>query len=314
MTITEAARFLKEHDRFIVLTHVRPDGDAIGSACALCDVLRAVGKTAKMLYNPEITERYKEYAAPYIAEDDYEPDTVVSVDLASENLFPENAKKYLSSVDICIDHHPSKSGYAKNTCVDPQRAACGEIIYDIAVSLDAYITKEAAELLYIAISTDTGCFQYSNTNGAALRTAGLLSDMGADVAAINKRMFRTKSRSRMLIEGAVMSSMEFYYDNRAAVCVITREMMEKYGATENDMEDVASIPGAVEGVLCGVTIRELDSGSKASVRTTEQVNATEICAKLGGGGHAMASGCSSETMSVYELRDAILAILETVFE
>ena len=117
MTIQETAALLQTMDRVLLLTHVRPDGDTIGSAAALCRALRDLGKTAYLLPNPGITETYACYAAPYWAEEGFEPDFVVSVDIAALGLLPENAKKYASRIDLAIDHHPSNEGFAKENCV-----------------------------------------------------------------------------------------------------------------------------------------------------------------------------------------------------
>ena len=162
MTIQETAALLQTMDRVLLLTHVRPDGDTIGSAAALCRALRDLGKTAYLLPNPGITETYESYAAPYWAEEGFTPDFVVAVDIAALSLLPENAKKYASCIDLAIDHHPSNEGFAKESCVLAEMAACGEIIYEIA-GLMTPMTAEIALPLYVAVSTDTGCFVYANT-------------------------------------------------------------------------------------------------------------------------------------------------------
>ena len=156
MTIQETAALLQTMDRVLLLTHVRPDGDTIGSAAALCRAMRDLGKTAYLLPNPGITETYESYAAPYWAEEGFTPDFVVAVDIAALSLLPENAKKYASCIDLAIDHHPSNEGFAKESCVLAEMAACGEIIYEIA-GLMTPMTAEIALPLYVAVSTDTGC-------------------------------------------------------------------------------------------------------------------------------------------------------------
>ena len=117
MTIQETAALLQTMDRVLLLTHVRPDGDTIGSAAALCRALRDLGKTAYLLPNPGITETYESYAAPYWAGEDFVPEHVVSMDIAALSLLPENAKKYAGSIELAIDHHPSNEGFAKESCV-----------------------------------------------------------------------------------------------------------------------------------------------------------------------------------------------------
>lgn len=162
MTTAEAAARLAAMDQVLILTHVRPDGDTIGSAAALCCGLRALGKTAYLLPNPELTATYAPYAAPYLAEADFVPAYVVSVDIAALSLLPENARPYQDRIALAIDHHPSQEFFARETCLEADSAACGEIMYDILRQLTP-LTPEMALPLYVAVSTDTGCFVYSNT-------------------------------------------------------------------------------------------------------------------------------------------------------
>ena len=177
MTTAEAAARLAAMDQVLILTHVRPDGDTIGSAAALCCGLRALGKTAYLLPNPELTATYAPYAAPYLAEADFAPAYVVSVDIAALSLLPENARPYQDRIALAIDHHPSQEFFARETCLEADSAACGEIVYDILRQLTP-LTPEMALPLYVAISTDTGCFVYSNTTPRSHRIAAQLMDCG----------------------------------------------------------------------------------------------------------------------------------------
>ena len=181
MTIQETAALLQTMDRVLLLTHIRPDGDTIGSAAALCQALRDMGKTAYLLPNAGTTETYKPYAEGYWGAEDFKPDYVVSVDIAALSLLPENAKKYAGCIHLAIDHHPSNEGFAPHLCVMPEMAACGEIIYEI-VHLLTPVTKEIALPLYVAVSTDTGCFVYANTSAHTHRVAAALLETGIDVA------------------------------------------------------------------------------------------------------------------------------------
>lgn len=147
MTPQQAAAFLTAHDNYLILTHVRPDGDTIGCGAGLCRALRQIGKTAYILENPEVTELFTNYVEGLTVGPDFVPGTVVSVDIAARSLFPEAAKPYLDRVDLAIDHHPSQEFFAKETCLDSKRAACGQLILDI-VKQFAKITPEIGEALY----------------------------------------------------------------------------------------------------------------------------------------------------------------------
>jgi len=312
MTSQQAAQFLLDHDNYLILTHLRPDGDTIGCAAALCRALRQAGKTAHVLPNPEATSLFTPYLEDLLAPENWKPGTVVSVDIAAKGLFPENALPYLPRVDLAIDHHPSQEFFAKETCLDAGRAACGELMYDI-VKQFCQISPEIGTALYVAISTDCGCFVYGNTTAGTHRIAADLIDCGIPVAQLNKRHFRTKSLTRMKLESAIIDGMDLHESGTIALAAITLDMMAQLEATERDAEDIAALVGQLEGVKTSVTIRELAPGKcKLSVRTDpNDLNASHVCALLGGGGHAAASGATVEG-TVAQAKEAILAAIRQV--
>jgi phosphoesterase RecJ-like protein len=293
LTLNETAEWLLKHDDYLLLTHLRPDGDTLCSAAALAHALQKAGKHAWILDNPGMTERYRMYVGAYTAPAAFSPQHIVTVDTASETLFPVCAEAYRGKVELSIDHHGSNTAYAKQVCLLPDKAACGEIILELLELLRVPLDDEMAQLLYVAISTDTGCFAYGNTTADTLYAAAKLVSAGADNRRINKEFFRTKGKSRIAVEGAALSGLTFYRDGTIAVIQLTLDMIAKAGATEDDLENIASLPAEIEGVAAGVTVRELGPGhSKISLRTTDEVNASAICAHFGGGGHAQAAGCS----------------------
>ncbi len=312
MTPQQAAAFLMAHDGFLILTHLRPDGDTIGCAAGLCQALRQVGKIAHVLPNREATSLFTPYLEGLLAPDAFVPATVISVDIAAKSLFPENALPYLDGVDLAIDHHPSQEFFAKETCLDSGRAACGELVYDIIKEF-CPVTAHIAAPLYVAISTDCGCFAYGNTTAGTHRTAAELIDCGIPLAQLNKLHFRTKSIKRMRLESAIINGMELHDQGTVAIASVTLDMMAALDATERDAEDIASLIGQLENVKTGVTLRELAPGKcKLSVRTDPaDLNASKVCALLGGGGHAAASGATVDG-TVAEAKAAILAAIHQV--
>lgn len=314
MNVTETAALLRSRDRVLLLTHVRPDGDTIGSAAALCRALRDLGKEAYLLPNPEITATYAPYAAPYWAPEGWEPSFVVSVDIAALSLLPENAKVYAGRIDLAVDHHPSQEFFAAGTCLEAESAACGEIVYAIIRELTA-VTPEIALPLYVAISTDTGCFVYSNTTARTHRIAAELFAAGIDPAPVNKALFRTKSKTRLAMEARMVADMELYDHDRVVVMTIPLALREQMHATDADIEELSSLAALVEGTDCGVTLRELRPGTvKLSLRTGPRVNATLVCKKLGGGGHAAAAGATIEGTLEQAKRATLAAIAEVTGE
>ncbi len=294
LNVTQAAALLRSFDNILILTHVRPDGDTVGSAAGLCAGLRALGKTAYLLPNPELTDTAAPYFRPYAAPEGFRPEKVVSTDIATTDLFPENARPYRDRVDLAIDHHPSFEGFGRENLVRSSAAATGEIIYDILARLGP-VTAEMALPLYVAVSTDCGCFAYNNTTAYTHAVAAALLRTGIDFQAVNKVFFRTKTKKRMALEAAMLSAAEYHDRDRTVVLAVPLSLMERVGASETDAEDLSALGGQIEGVDCAVTMRELRPDVwKFSLRTGPRVNATRVCALLGGGGHAAAAGCTVE--------------------
>ena len=308
LTVQETAALLRGFDRVLILTHVRPDGDTVGCAAALCAALRALGKTAWLLPNPGLTDTTAPYAAPYAAPEGFVPEQVVSVDIATVGLFPDNALPYRDRVDLAVDHHPSFEHFGKENIVRPEAAACGELMLDILREL-VPVTPEIALPLYVAISTDTGCFQYTNTTADTHRAAAALMNTGIDFRTVNKVFFRTKTRKRLALEADMLANMEFYDAGRVVLLFVPISLMDRIAATESDAEDLSSLGGQIEGTDCAVTLRELRPDVwKLSVRTGARVNATNVCRELGGGGHAAAAGCTVEA----PLKDVKRLILQAI--
>ena len=185
---------------------------------ALCRALRDLGKEAHLLYNPEITATYEPYAREYWAPEGWEPAFVVSTDVAVPGLLTDNAAPYAGRIDLAIDHHPSHSYFAAESYVDASAAACGEILWQVIRELTP-ITPAIALPLYVAIATDCGCFVYSNTTPRTHRIAAELMDL-IDVSAVNKSLFRTKSKVRLAMESRMVADMELYDNDRVVVMTI----------------------------------------------------------------------------------------------
>ena len=293
MKTSETAKLFLAKDNFLLLTHKNPDGDTLGSASALCSALRRAGKTAYLFPNIEITKKYKPFSEPFFAPKGYQASYTVAVDIATEKLFPQG---FEGKADFCIDHHPSNTKYTKQSLIAPSKASCGEIVMQLIKALNGDISQEEANLLYVAVSTDCGCFVYSNTRADTLRAAAELLECGADNTTLNIALFRKISQARMKLEGMIYSGMEFYREGRISVATITQEMLRQTGATEEDLDDISSLAGKAENAVLSITIREQPNGeSRISLRSSPEVDCSEICAVFGGGGHAMAAGCTIQS-------------------
>ena len=237
---------------------------------------------------------------------------MVSTDVATVNLLPDNAQPYKERIDLAIDHHPSQEFFAKETCLEADKAACGEIIWKICGALGV-MSADVAIPLYVAVSTDCGCFVYANTTPPphTHKVAAALMEQGIPFQALNKKHFRTKSMRRLKLESLILKNMHLYHDGTVAVAPISLGMMAEAGATSEDTDDLAAFLGQIEGVLHTATIREHEGGEcRISVRTrADLLNATKVCARLGGGGHKAASGCTVKG-TVAEAERAILAAID----
>ena len=290
MKAESCAALLKARDRILLVTHRNPDGDTMGSAAALCSALRRCGKTAYLYPNRQVIAKLLPFVEHFYAPAEFTPDYVITVDVATEKMFADG---FSGPVDLCIDHHPSNSHYAAGELIDPDRAATGEIVLDVIRALCASLTKDEADLLYIALTTDCGCFQYANTDAHALRTAAELLEAGADNSRLNQLFFRKVSAARLKLEGLIYNSMSFYKDGKVVFAIVTDEMLTQAGATEDDCDDLAGLAGRAECGSVSITIRDWPGGaSKVSVRSGADFDSCALCARFGGGGHKMAAGCN----------------------
>ncbi len=305
-TAKQAADFLKNARDVYILSHVYPDGDTLGSAFALCRMLQKMGKRAKVLCEHTPSPRYA-FLQEGILEEDFSPETVVCVDVADESLLGSRLQsRFGGKIHLCIDHHASNVEYAGLNWIDSRAAATAEMIWELLPLLEVQGDPQIAACIFTGITTDTGCFRYSSATPRTYRIAADLMEQGAKAGEINRAMFDTKTRSLMEIERRATDSMEFFYEDRCAVMAVTLEMIRLSGAGEDDLEGLPAIPRQVEGVLAGVTLREKKPGEfKISVRAQAPLNAAELCAIYGGGGHDTAGGCSLSG-SLQQVREKML--------
>ena len=306
VSIKQVCRFLKKHDNYVIITHAQPDGDTLGSASALCLGLHQLGKKVTIICPDEIPEKYGFFTLGCV-DSSFEEQTVIACDVADLVLIGKLRERYEGKIDLCIDHHVSNKRFADKLLLDEKASACGEIVYAVLKGLKVNINLIIAAALYCAISTDTGCFKYSNTTAKSHRIVADLFDMGVDYENINRLMFETKSRGRVEMERRALDGMTFHFDNKCAVMVVTAAMRKETGCGDDELEGVTAIPRTIEGVLAGVTIKEKDNGAyKISLRTYPPLNASVICQNLGGGGHRNAAGC--------ELEGSLDSIIQKVLE
>ena len=308
LSVSRAAELLMQRDNITLLCHRRPDGDTVGSAFALYYALKTLGKEVRVLCADPLPKLY-DYLYPGYKPCRilYEPvEYVVAVDVATAGMLGGLEERYGTMVDLCIDHHPSNSDYAAQTCLWSEAGACAEPVAAIIKAIGLPVSGRIAECIYTGLATDTGGFRYSNTSAGSMRLAAEIMESGVDTALLNTRIFESESKAKVLAEAAMMSALQFYADDRIAVMPVTLAVRAATGVTGEELEDVAGIPRKIEGVQLGITIKEHEDECHISLRSKEPVNADEIAKVFGGGGHRFAAGCTIKA-SVEEAAGLLVA-------
>ena len=304
MTRCEVAQWLLGRDRLCILTHGRPDGDTIGSSAALCLGLRKIGKTAYILENPELSGKLDFLHEGLTEERFAEGDTLVSVDVASVSMLPEAWKGF--DIALRIDHHGTAQSFTVQELVDPSAAACGEIIYDVLQEMGVELDSKIAKALYVAVSTDTGCFRFANTTAHTFQVAAACAATGAELYPINQELFDTNSMTKLKIQSWMVDNLKSYRDGAIAICAMPKAVEAQ--ATSDDMDNISGFLRSIEGVKICALLREKEQGGRLSVRAVPGYDASAVCARFGGGGHKGASGASL-MMSLDEAAQAVENVL-----
>jgi phosphoesterase RecJ-like protein len=311
----KAAEFFKNNNNYTILCHVNPDGDTLGSGYALCGALHILGKQARVICDDKPSPRF-DYLLNCLDNNvrllqvDVAKEVIVTVDVADTDLLGELKNKY-PKIDMCIDHHISNTDYAAATLLDTSAAACAEVTWNLIKELVGSETLKSADCgaaiagaIYTGISTDTGCFKYSNTTADTHLIAAELMNYGFDFQRINYVMFEMKTRERVELEKQAFAGIQYFFEGKCAVITLTAAMLE--GIDPEDASNVSALPKQIDGVVTGVVIKERGEGVyKVSVRSSSEVNAQIICNTLGGGGHLRAAGCTL-TGDLDSVREMIL--------
>ena len=267
-----------------------------------------MGKTAHILTNPELTEKYAALHTGLTKDAPEEGDILVSVDAGSVGMLPEAHRYLAEKIALRIDHHGTADSFTPMELVEPETAACAEIIYKISRELEVPLDKEMATALYTAVSTDTGCFRYANTTAHSFQVAAACLEAGAPVFALNQELFETNALARLRVQSYMLQNAIFLKNGAFVICALPKAVERQFGATEDDLDNISGFPRTFAGVKLAVTIREEEKGAKLSVRAVPGYDAAALCAKFGGGGHRGAAGASTSLtleQAVQEVRAAI---------
>ncbi|MBE6776863.1 MAG: bifunctional oligoribonuclease/PAP phosphatase NrnA [Ruminococcaceae bacterium] len=313
LSLRQCARYLKKHDNYIILTHASPDGDTLGSAYALYYGLNELGKKACVICPDVIPQKY-DYFARITDHVVREGATVVAVDVADKRLLGTLKDEFGDIVDLNIDHHVSNTMFAKNLYLDADASATAEIIFELLTLMRININDITAKALYTGIATDTGSFKYATVTAKTHIIAAMLYEYNINASEINRLMFDTKSKRLLELERQVLKTAEFHFDDKCMLLCVTAEMQEKTGCGGTELEGIAVISRSVEGVKAGVTMKQTgDQEFKVSVRTYAPFDASEICKKLGGGGHKGAAG-ATVSGSLTQAKEKVLQAVKECLE
>ncbi len=295
--LDQIGRVLRENERFAVLSHVRPDGDALGSQLALALSLQRLGKKVRVWNEDGMLEKYSFLPRgdlltkpPHTAED---VDAAIALDTAIQNRLGTAFTAVRSAkIWINIDHHLSNPGYGDLVHVDPTAPATGQIIFDLIKSQGFPFDREIAENLYAAISTDTGSFQYPKTSARTFEVAAELVCTGIDVGQLSQQLYENYPRRRVELLRELLRTMRFERDGRVASFSLSLQTAAELQVLPEDNEGLIDHLRAIRGVIVAVFFEELADGKvRVSMRSkSDAVDVCAICQKFGGGGHTLAAG------------------------
>ena len=323
LKFSEVCRELAIPKNTLILFHARPDGDAVGSAFALKLLLEAAGSRAWCVCTNEVPQRLnflsegiQKSALLASVPEDFREERILTVDTASPAQLGDLYDKYGDRIDIMIDHHTKGEPYA-DYLVMSGVAAAGEIVFDISRRFlaEGVIDQLPSKLdfcLYAAISSDTGCFKYSNvTPQTHIRSAELLKS-GVDAARINQLLFDSKSMEVLAVEKAGFDTLKMYHGGKIAVVFFTYDMKQSLGVLDEHLETLIDVARSVEGVDVAVAIRQPgpEKVFRVSTRSASAVDVSIVCSYFGGGGHVRASGCTIMADSIGHVADLVVDRIE----
>lgn len=289
---------IKTAERILLCTHVSPDGDTIGSSLALRSALQKMGKQADVVCADEVPQLLMFLSG---AREICKPaqlkgksfDLAIAVDVSDRLRLGDCAPLYFATrFTIQVDHHGTNPGYADINVVSAEASATGVLIYELIHSLNVNLDIDIATSLYTAIATDTGNFSFDNTTADAFQVMGELMTYGLPIASLNRLLFRERSREQVLVLGRALSTLTFYHGGMISGMQLLKADLDDCGAKAEHAESIVNYGIDITGVKMTYLAREVDGGTKFSLRALEGCNVAVLAARFGGGGHALAAGCT----------------------
>ena len=299
MVIEQLNSIIKNSKNILLISHINPDGDTLGSMCGLYSLIKDnLKKKCDMVAVSDVPVTYN--FLPYIEDVKHisefdlsrEYDLVITIDVAAIDRFADAEKLFKKAKNtINIDHHETNVGYAGVNIIESQAAATGEIILEIAEKLDWKISLETAVNLYVAIVTDTGCFKFSNTTQRTMESAGKLLALGVNPSEIYQKCYESSSKDMVLFQSYCVNKSEFLNDDKIAYTIVYKKDLEKFNNQGEDFTDgLTEKLRAIRTTEVAFVVKELNSTtSKVSMRSKTK-DIAQVCSVFGGGGHKLAAG------------------------
>lgn len=313
------AATLKEAGTVLVVTHVYPDGDALGSQLALGAILEGLGKKVILFGEEKVSHLYdflpgSDRIANALAGGDAF-DCVVALDCGDALRLGREMERLLEVHPfVVIDHHSGHKDFGDLRWVDPRRGSTGEMVFELAEAMGAGISYDAAFCLYAAIVSDTGSFKYPSTTARTMRIASELIGIGVEPAKVAGRLYDNFTISRLELLKYVLDTLQLHGDGMVAMIHVTREMFEKTGAIEEETENFINYPRSLKTVEVAAFLKETRDGRiSVSLRSKgKEYDVAAVARQFGGGGHRNAAGFKLTGLTLEEVRQRLLAALLSV--
>jgi phosphoesterase RecJ-like protein len=286
---------IRARRRFVLSSHMRPDGDAIGSQVAMAFALRALGKDVRMINRDRPPAPMLQF--PGVSDIEVAEAVEGAFDAAIIMECGDLTRTGVAGLDrsfvINIDHHPGNTGYGQLNWIDPSAAACGEMVLDLVDALGVPLSFEIATHVYLAIITDTGSFHYSHITPRTFDIARRTIEAGVNAEHMARSIFDSNSMARLKLFGTVMGTMQVDASGRIAIVYIDHQMAREAGGTYDDTEGLINLPLTVKEIQAVVFFKQNEGDEyRVSMRSKDNVDISAIAKQFGGGGHRNAAGCT----------------------
>jgi phosphoesterase RecJ-like protein len=315
--LSQVIDLIERHQRFAITTHIRPDGDGLGSSLALVWILRGLKKEAELVVRDAVPQAYVKLPGAdeiIVAADignDYDAIFLMECSDAERPGLPSLPERFL----VNIDHHSTTTLFANINWIDSTAAAVGEMVYNLAKAIGSKITPEIASCVYAALLTDTGSFHFSNTTERTFKIASELVRHGAQPAKLSQAIFYNYPYSKVCLVGEVLSTLQRDESGRIAWVKMSKDAMERAHATEDDTDGIINYPLTVGDVEAVAFFRELPNETyRISLRSKNRVNVARVAEEFGGGGHSNAAGFTLRNVDLTQLTNDVLAKLKEAVE